>query len=104
MMTPDDLTVRRQALGLSINGLGRALGMTGGAVSRWEGGQRATPPWLDLALQTLERRARMTESVHWHVRRDEVFASACCPNCGTMVLESAPGAAVVGRNPNEDSG
>jgi transcriptional regulator with XRE-family HTH domain len=54
-MTPNQLTERRKALGLSVNGLGRALGVTGGAVSRWESGERAIPPYLDFTLQTLER-------------------------------------------------
>jgi transcriptional regulator with XRE-family HTH domain len=60
VMTADDLACRRNVLDLSVNGLARVLGVTPGAVSLWENDKRQIPPYLDLALQTLER-AAMTD-------------------------------------------
>lgn len=55
-MTPADLTASRTQLGLSQAGLSRALGLSRGAVSLWESGDRAIPPYLHLALAELGRR------------------------------------------------
>ena len=50
-----DLQKRREALGLSREGLARELSTTVVTVWRWENGERGIPPYLELALQTVER-------------------------------------------------
>lgn len=54
-MTPDDLRARRLALSLSQKQLAEAIGVSKSTVAHWEQGVQAVPPYLDLALQTLER-------------------------------------------------
>ena len=55
-LTPARLRARRQALGLSQEGLGRALGVSGKAVAEWERGEQrlANPVLLQLAIERLE--------------------------------------------------
>lgn len=55
-MTPADLTSEREKLGVSQAELSRALGLSRGAVSLWESGKRAIPPYLGLAIAELGRR------------------------------------------------
>jgi DNA-binding transcriptional regulator YiaG len=55
-MTPDDLRNRRIALNLSRHQLAEILGISKSTVAHWEQGVQAIPRYLDLALQTLERR------------------------------------------------
>jgi DNA-binding XRE family transcriptional regulator len=42
-------------LGYSQARLGEALGIRSNTVARWERGELRMPPYLDLALQTIER-------------------------------------------------
>jgi len=56
-ITPQQLTARREALGLSQAQLARALQVSEATISRWERGERKIlmAGVVDLALQTLER-------------------------------------------------
>jgi DNA-binding transcriptional regulator YiaG len=54
-MEPDELAQKRVALGLSINGLARALGVAPSSVMRWEKGTYTPPRWLDRAMRDVER-------------------------------------------------
>lgn len=56
-MTPQQLTARREALGLSQAQLARALQVSEATISRWESGDRKIlmAGVVELALQTLER-------------------------------------------------
>jgi transcriptional regulator with XRE-family HTH domain len=60
-MTGEDLRRRRDALGLSQAKLGEALGVSGNTVARWERDEMSIPPYLSLALQTLEREKLATK-------------------------------------------
>jgi predicted ATPase/DNA-binding XRE family transcriptional regulator len=55
-VTPTELRVRRDALGLSQTALARALGVASNTVARWERGERPirSPELVGLALQRLE--------------------------------------------------
>ena len=53
-MTPNELLSRRRALGLSQAELATRLGVATNTVARWERGERAIPPYLQLALQVIE--------------------------------------------------
>ena len=55
-MTADEIYRRRLALGLSQAKLAKALGVTVGAVSRWERGSMAPALYLAMAFEALERR------------------------------------------------
>ena len=54
-MEADELQRRREALGMSRDDLAKALLTTSVSVWRWENGERAIPPYLSLALETVER-------------------------------------------------
>jgi transcriptional regulator with XRE-family HTH domain len=54
-MTGNELQQRREALGMSRDELAKALQTTSVSVWRWENGERAVPPYLSLALETVER-------------------------------------------------
>jgi transcriptional regulator with XRE-family HTH domain len=54
-MTGDELRKRREDLGLTQEQLATALGVAPNTVARWERSERAIPPYLSLALQTVER-------------------------------------------------
>lgn len=61
-MAGDDLRAWRERHGLSLADLADQLGgLDRGTVWRWEQGQRAIPPYLPLALETLERRQVETQ-------------------------------------------
>jgi len=53
-MKPEELIKWRQSRELTLEELGRALGVTRGCLSRWEAGTRKIPPFLHLALRCLE--------------------------------------------------
>ena len=53
-MTPDELTATRTAMGLSMESLAKALGISRQAIWRWETGSRPIPPYLGLALKALD--------------------------------------------------
>ena len=55
LMEAIDLQKRREALGLSREELARELSTTVVTVWRWENSERGIPPYLELALQTIER-------------------------------------------------
>jgi transcriptional regulator with XRE-family HTH domain len=54
-MEGNELQQRREALGMSRDELAKALQTTSVSVWRWENGKRAVPPYLSLALETVER-------------------------------------------------
>lgn len=54
-MDAKELQRRRLALDMSREDLARALNVTTVTVWRWENAERGIPPYLDLALQTIER-------------------------------------------------
>jgi transcriptional regulator with XRE-family HTH domain len=54
-MEGTELQQRREALGMSRDELAKALQTTSVSVWRWENGERAVPPYLSLALETVER-------------------------------------------------
>jgi len=54
-MEGNELQQRREALGMSRDELAKALQTTSVSVWRWENGERAVPPYLSLALETVER-------------------------------------------------
>jgi DNA-binding transcriptional regulator YiaG len=54
-MEASELQQRREALGMSRDELAKALQTTSVSVWRWENGERAVPPYLSLALETVER-------------------------------------------------
>jgi DNA-binding XRE family transcriptional regulator len=56
-MKQEDLRKWREARSLTQGELGKALGVTLTTVYRWEAGHRKIPPFLQLALEGLERRA-----------------------------------------------
>jgi DNA-binding transcriptional regulator YiaG len=58
-MAPDDLRTRRLALHLSQKQLAEVLSVSTSTVAHWEQGVQAIPVYLDLALQTLERKVSL---------------------------------------------
>ena len=54
-MTAQELKERRAQIGYSQEELAKALGVHAVTVARWETNARAIPPFLTLALKTLER-------------------------------------------------
>lgn len=58
MMTGAELRKRRKDLNLTQAELGRLLGVSGNTVARWERDEIAFAPYLELALETLERRLK----------------------------------------------
>lgn len=57
-MTPVELKNWRDQQGLSQESLADLLGVHWMTVSRWELGKREIPPFLHLALETIDRRRR----------------------------------------------
>lgn len=54
-MTGDELRIKREELGMTQEQLAVVLGVASNTVARWERGERSIPPYLTLALQTVER-------------------------------------------------
>lgn len=54
-MIGSELQKRRKAIGLSQSGLAKKLDVSPNTVARWERGELSVPPYLELALQTIER-------------------------------------------------
>ncbi len=60
-MTGSELARIRKRLGLSLTGMGRALGYEGNkntlqvAISRYENGDREIPPWIARLAQMYDR-------------------------------------------------
>ena len=50
-----ELRERREALGMTQERLAAALNVAANTVARWERDERAIPPHLSLALDTVER-------------------------------------------------
>ncbi len=59
-MESEELQNRREALGMSRDELAKALQTTSVSVWRWENGERSIPPYLPLALETVERNHQNT--------------------------------------------
>ena len=57
-MTPDELKAWRARVSLSQSQLAHALNVHTMTISKWERGSGGIPPFLDLALESLERRRR----------------------------------------------
>ena len=57
-MTSDELKKWREVNGYSQSGLAKALAVHTMTVSRWERGVREIPPFLHLALTSLEMQAK----------------------------------------------
>jgi DNA-binding transcriptional regulator YiaG len=55
-MEAKELEQRRKALGLSREVLAKELFTNPATVWRWETGERQIPPYLSLALETVERK------------------------------------------------
>jgi transcriptional regulator with XRE-family HTH domain len=55
-MTGKALKDYREKIGLTQEQLAEALQVASNTVSRWERGDRAIPPYLALALETIERK------------------------------------------------
>ena len=62
-MTPADLQHWRKQAVLSQSGLATLLGVDVGTISRWERGERAIPPFLKLALDSVEQRCVKRETI-----------------------------------------
>ena len=54
-MTGDELREKRQSLGMTQEQLAAELKVAANTVARWERGERSIPPYLDLALESIER-------------------------------------------------
>lgn len=54
-MKGSELKKRRERLGFTQEGLASQLGVSRNTVARWERDEIGIPPYLDLALKTLER-------------------------------------------------
>lgn len=57
-MDGKELQARREALNLTRDELAKELSTTSVSVWRWENGERAIPPYLSLALETIERKKK----------------------------------------------
>lgn len=54
-MTGDELRGKRALLGMTQEQLAAELNVAPNTVARWERGERSIPPYLDLAMETVER-------------------------------------------------
>lgn len=63
-MTGPELQKRRKALGLSQSGIAERLLVSPNTVARWERDEMAIPPYLSLALQTIERAVKKGLGAH----------------------------------------
>lgn len=57
-MDAAELQRRRENLGMSREEMAVALQTTAVSIWRWENGERSIPPYLALALETVERNAK----------------------------------------------
>lgn len=57
-MTGKELKDYREGIGLTQEQLAELLQVASNTVSRWERDDRAIPPYLPLALETIERRLK----------------------------------------------
>lgn len=57
-MTGDELKRRRKGLELTQEGLAKVLGVSTNTVARWERDEVPIPPYLDLAFNDLEAKAK----------------------------------------------
>jgi DNA-binding transcriptional regulator YiaG len=60
-MNGEDLKAFRERLELSQEQLAKELKVASNTVSRWELGTRKIPEYLELALETIERRAEKSK-------------------------------------------
>lgn len=67
-MKGPQLRARRNSLGLSQSQLAEHLSVTPNTVARWERDEMAIPPYLELALQTVERAERTLKPLGDYVR------------------------------------
>jgi transcriptional regulator with XRE-family HTH domain len=93
-LTPARLRARRQALGLSQEGLGRALGVSAKTVGGWERGEQplANPVLLQLAIERLEdviehagrpgTAPQISRTRAWHGRSSDNLPTATSPLVG----------------------
>lgn len=50
-MSPADLKARRIALGYSVRGFAKYLGVNPSTITRWENGSRRIPHWIEKVLK-----------------------------------------------------
>lgn len=62
VVTGKELETKRESLGLSREELARELKVTYTTIYRWETEGRAIPPFLDLAIETIERKREKTKN------------------------------------------
>jgi DNA-binding transcriptional regulator YiaG len=62
-MTGDELRKAREDLGMTQEQLAKTLGIASNTVARWERNERSIPPYLYLALQTVEREQEKGKSI-----------------------------------------
>lgn len=60
-MTPDSMIAWRKARGWSQQTLAEALGCSRRAITNWEGGTNAIPPYIALALAALAKKLKPVE-------------------------------------------
>ncbi len=58
-MTGKELKQYREKIGLTQEQLSEALQVASNTVSRWEREDRAIPPYLPLAIETIERNLKL---------------------------------------------
>jgi transcriptional regulator with XRE-family HTH domain len=74
-MTGDKLRKRRQALGLTQQGLADRLEVSRNTVARWEREEMQIPGFLDLALQTIEREKPSKREAKQRGKREPNYAA-----------------------------
>lgn len=62
VVTGKELETKRESLDLTREELARELKVTYTTVFRWEKEERAIPPFLDLALETIARKLQKSNS------------------------------------------
>lgn len=87
IMTRLELQAWRSRVGLSQAGLAALLGVNEMTVSRWERGARQIPPFLHLALDSLEREHRTRRAVE--AALDEAAEGMADPEIKAYVANAA---------------